>query len=100
MDATQLLSRRPVLAFLVAGELAVVGALAAVAWHVWQRNQAPTGGAAAVSIRAPAPPQGGQPQPRPTVTIPVPLQPSPAPTPGLRTDPLFLNQVTLDINRE
>jgi hypothetical protein len=100
MDATQLLSRRPVLALLVAGEIAVVGALAAVAWHVWQQNQDPTGGGAGVSVRAPAPARASQPQTGPSVTIPVPPQPSPAPTPGIRTDPAFLEQVTLDINRE
>ena len=98
MDATQLLGRRRVLAFLVAGELAVVGGLTAVAWHVWQQNQVPGGGGAAVSRTAPAPLQGGQPSP--SATLPVPLQPSAAPTPGLRTDPRFLSQATLDINRE
>ena len=95
MDATQLLSRRPVLAFLVAGELAVVGALAAVAWHVWQQNQTPSSGAPPVSMPAAAPPR-----PSPSGTLPVPLSPTSAPTPGLRADPLFLNQVTTDINRE
>jgi hypothetical protein len=32
--------------------------------------------------------------------MPVPVRPTAAPTPGFRTDPLFFNQVTLDINRE
>jgi len=99
MDATQLLSRGPILALLVAGEVTVVGALAAVAWHVWQQNQNPTGGGG-VAVRAPAPAPGGQPQPGPSVTIPIPTQPSPGPTPGLRTDPAFINQVTTDINQE
>ena len=51
-----------------------------------------------MSVRAPAPARASQ--PGPSVTIPVPPQPSPAPTPGLRTDPAFLDQATLDINRE
>jgi hypothetical protein len=99
MHATQLLGRRHVLALLVAGELAVVGALGAVAWHLWQQSQAPNQGGA-VSLPAPAPPQGNQPQPSPSATMPVPVQPSAAPTPGFRTDPLFLSQATLDINRD
>src|SRR5207237_8225297 len=100
MDASQLLSRRPFLALVVAGESAVVAALSAVAWHLWQQNHDPTGGGTGVSVRAPAPARASQPQPGPSVTIPVLPQPSPAPTPGLRTDPAFLDQATLDINRE
>jgi len=100
MDAARLFSRRHVLAFLVAGELAVVGGLLAVAWHVWQQNQAPAGAGVKVSLPAPGPPSGAQPPPSPSATIPVPLHPGTTPTPGLRTDPLFLSQATLDINRE
>src|SRR2546426_189261 len=100
MDATRLLSRRHVLAFLVAGELAVVGGLAAVAWHIWQQNQVPNRAGAAVWLPAPPPQQGSQPPPSPSATLPVPVRPSAPPTPGLHTDPAFLSQATLDINRE
>ena len=98
MDATRLLRRRRVLAFLVAGELAVVGGLGALAWHIWQQGQPPGGGRAATSL--PALQQGASPQPSPATTMPASLQPSAAPTPGLRTDPQFLSRATLDINRE
>jgi hypothetical protein len=100
MDASQLLGKRFVLGILVAGELAVVGGLAAVAWHAWQQNQAPGPGGTTVSQPAAVPPQAGRSQPRPSTTMPVPVRPTAAPTPGFRTDPLFFNQVTLDINRE
>src|SRR5438093_13601860 len=98
MDATRLLSRRRVLAFLVAGELAVVGGLAALAWHVWQQDQLPGRGGAAASL--PALQQGTPPQPSPATTMPASPRPGAAPTPGLRTDPQFLSRATLDVNRE
>jgi hypothetical protein len=100
MDATRLLSKRLVLALLVAGELAVVGGMVAAAWHVWQENHAPVGGGVAVSPPGLPPLRGGQPRPSPSPTVAAPLQPTTAPTPGLRTDPLFLGQATVDINRE
>jgi hypothetical protein len=100
MDASRLLSKRQVLGLLVAGELAVVGGLGAAAWHVWQGNHAPIGGGQAASPPGPAALPGGQPPPSRSATVPTPLQPTAAPTPGLRTDPLFLNQATMDINRE
>jgi hypothetical protein len=101
MDATRLLSKRQVLGLLVAGELAVVGGLVAVAWHVWQENHPPVAGGAALSPPAGLPPlRGGPPRPSPSATVAAPLRPSAAPTPGLRTDPLFLGQATVDINRE
>ena len=94
MDATQL-GRRSVLVLLVAGELAVVGGLAAVAWHVWQQDQALNPGGPPVSM-----PALSSPRPSPSATMTVPVGPTAAPTPGLRTDPAFLDQVTIDINRE
>jgi hypothetical protein len=101
MDATRLLSKRQVLGLLVAGELAVVGGLVVAAWHVWQENHPPAAGGAAVSPPSSLPPpRGGPPRPSPSATVAAPLQPTAAPTPGLRTDPMFLGQATLDINRE
>ena len=94
MDVKQL-GRRSILVLLVAGELAVVGGLGAVAWHVWQQSQAPNPGGPPVSMPAVA-----SPRPSPSATMTVPVGPTVAPTPGLRTDPAFLDQVTIDINRE
>jgi hypothetical protein len=101
MDATRLLSKRQVLGLLVAGELAVVGGLVAVAWHVWQENHPPAAGGVAVSPPSGLPPlRGGPPRPSPSAIVAAPLQPTAAPTPGLRKDPLFLGRATADINRE
>ena len=95
MDAAQL-GKRSVLGLLVAGELAVIGSLVAVAWHVWQQNQAPNPGGLPVTAAVPPP---ASPQPSPSATMSLPIQPTAAPTPALRTDPAFLNQVTVGINR-
>jgi hypothetical protein len=99
MNATQLLGKRYILGLLVAGELAVVGGLATLAWHVWQQDQPPNPGGAPASLPVAIPPPAS-PRPRSSATMPFPLRPTVAPTPGLRTDPLFLNQATQDINRE
>jgi hypothetical protein len=99
MNATRLFGRRQILGLLVAGELTVVGSLAAVAWHIWLQGQAPNPGGATPSQQAAAPSQL-TPRPSPSASVRVPAGPSSPPTPGIRTDPAFLSQVTLDINRE
>ncbi|MBO0683737.1 MAG: hypothetical protein J2P45_11310 [Candidatus Dormibacteraeota bacterium] len=86
MDPTELLGRRRVLGLLVAGELAVVGVLGAVAWHAWQLNQLPVAPPASPVPRSgTAPPS--TPSAAPTVGVPAP---SPTATPGLQSSPSFL----------
>lgn len=93
------LLRKPFL-LLVAGEVAVLSTLGYGAWRFLHSNGAPPAPSAATTTApqvatssSPNPVSGG---PAPAV----PAAPHPTATPGYRTDPVFFNNQTWDMNRE
>lgn len=93
---------RPPMVWLVLAEAALIAALGAVTWHVWQERIAPAGAAVATQPAAPAPaatsrrpgPISASPQ-----ASPAPPRPSVGPTPGIRTDASFLSREMAELNR-
>lgn len=103
MDALLAHLRRP-LPWMLLGEVLLVTAFLAAAWHVWQDGQRavpPVASARAPRTRAPeTPPPAGA---SPPAALPSPGSPSPAsPSPGsgLRTDPAFIDQQLSALNKD
>ncbi len=100
MTLTTLL--RPPLVWLVLVEAALIAALGAVTWHVWQERIAP-GGPAAVAVPATLAPAATSKRPGPIAAspqaTPSPAAPSVGPTPGIRTDATFLSREMAELNR-
>ncbi len=99
MTLTTLL--RPPLVWLVLVEAALIAALGAVTWHVWQQRIAP----APAVVAEPAPPHPAATSKRPGPIAaspgasPSPAAPSVGPTPGIRTDAAFLSREMAELNR-
>lgn len=94
------LLRKPFL-LLVAGEVAVLSTLGYGAWHFLQSNGGPPAQPASATASAPQVATHSSPNPVSGGPVPaVPAAPHPSATPGYRTDPLFFNNQTWDMNRE